>query len=62
MSRALVIHRRHWLAGVGVVALTALASLVTSAQTRDRYNPLRAAYMRATASWSRIVCSKWARM
>ena len=47
MTRALVILRRHWLVGVGAAALTALASLVTTAQTRDRYNPLRAAYMRA---------------
>lgn len=47
MIHALVVLRRRWLVGLGIVSLTALASLVTSAQTRDRYNPLRAAYMRA---------------
>lgn len=38
---------RPWLVGLGVVALTALGSPVTPAQTSDRYNRLRAAYMRA---------------
>lgn len=48
MTRPIVSLRGHWPLALVVLALaTVAASLAGHAQTRDRHNPLRAAYMRA---------------